>query len=126
LIVHAFIGLAWEGKGQFERAMQEYKMVEAQSPAEARSYVAHLLAATGKHAQAIAVVKEMEHPAGETPNAFDIATVYAGLGDKDSAFRWLDRAYERRNIWFLKVHPFLDPLRPDPRYAALLQKTGLE
>jgi len=126
LIVHAFIGLAWEGKGQFERAMQEYKMVEAQLPAEARSYVAHLLAATGKHAEAMAVVKEMEHPAGETPNAFDIAAVYAGLGDKDSAFRWLDRAYERRNIWFLKVHPFLDPLRSDPRYAALLQKTGLE
>jgi hypothetical protein len=54
-----------------------------------------------------------------------MAGIYAALGDRDSAFQWLDRAYDRRIIWFLKVHPAMDPLRDDPRYTELLKKTGL-
>jgi len=125
-IVHAFIGLAWEGKAQLDRALQEYKIVEAKSPPAARAFLAHLFAATGKRSEALALLKEMEHPAGDVPNAFDIAAVYTALGDKDSAFQWLDRAYDRRIIWFLKVHPFLDALHPDPRFVVLLHKTALD
>jgi len=43
----------------------------------------------------------------------------------DSAFQWLGRAYDRRIVWFLKVHPAMDPLRGDPRYGELLKRTGL-
>jgi TolB-like protein/Tfp pilus assembly protein PilF len=126
LVVHSFVGLAWEGKGQFDRALEEYKIVEASSEPAARVFVAHLLAVTGKRPEALALLQQMEHPAGgESPNAFDIAAVYTALGDKDAAFHWLDRAYEQRMVWFLKVHPFLDPLRSDPRFAALLKKAGL-
>ena len=125
VIIHSFVGLAWEGKGQFDRAMEEYRVVERKSPLAARAFVAHLLAETGKRAEARALLQEMEHPADASPNAFDIAVVYTALGDKDAAFQWLDRALERRIVWFLKVHPFLDPLRDDPRFAALLKKAGL-
>ena len=60
-------------------------------------------------------------PAGAFVNA------YLGLGENDQAFAWLDRAYrEQSNILqFLKVHPFFDPIRGDPRFADLVRRVGL-
>jgi TolB-like protein/Tfp pilus assembly protein PilF len=52
--------------------------------------------------------------------------VYAGLGDKDQTFKWLERAYEARSqvlVWF-KTDPRLDNIRQDPRYADLLWRIG--
>ncbi len=50
------------------------------------------------------------------------------MGETDRAFEWLDRASEEE-AWSqvdLKLDPRFDPLRSDPRFAALLKKTGLE
>jgi hypothetical protein len=59
--------------------------------------------------------------------ALDRVYVYAGLGDIDRAFQWLDRAYQERAglLIHIKVEPLLDPLRFDPRYADLLRRMGL-
>jgi serine/threonine-protein kinase len=59
--------------------------------------------------------------------AYDSARIYAQLGDKDAAFDALDRAWEIRdsNLVRLKVDPYLDPLRGDSRYAALVRRLGL-
>jgi TolB-like protein/DNA-binding winged helix-turn-helix (wHTH) protein/thioredoxin-like negative regulator of GroEL len=53
--------------------------------------------------------------------------VYVGLGNNEETFAWLERSYaEQSNILqFLKVHPFFDPLRTDPRFADLLRRVGL-
>ena len=50
------------------------------------------------------------------------------LGDVDAAFDWLERAYQRRDgaMALLKVHPRVDGLRDDPRFAALLRKMNLD
>jgi hypothetical protein len=53
-----------------------------------------------------------------------MAVVFGLLGDRDEAFHWIDRAYEKRMIWMLKVHPLLDPLRTDPRYPLWLKRAG--
>ena len=49
------------------------------------------------------------------------------LGHIDEAFRWLERAADYRASFMLpiKVYPFLDPIRGDPRFTALLEKHGL-
>jgi TolB-like protein/DNA-binding winged helix-turn-helix (wHTH) protein len=49
------------------------------------------------------------------------------LGDKEEAFRWLEKAYEERPNWipWIKVDPSLDSLRSDPRFTALLRRMGL-
>jgi tetratricopeptide (TPR) repeat protein len=60
---------------------------------------------------------------------YQIAIAYLGLGDKEQAFQWLDKAYEVRSNDFgsgLKVDPRLDGLHSDPRFTALLKKMGLE
>ena len=56
-----------------------------------------------------------------------IATLYADLGDKEQAFRWLNTAYQERD-WLLvglKTNFLLDPLHSDPRFAELVRKVGL-
>lgn len=57
-----------------------------------------------------------------------LATILVGLGEKDGALAALAQAYEQRS-WYVtwwKLDPDLDPLRSDPRFAALLKKAGLE
>ena len=58
--------------------------------------------------------------AGYIPAAAFV-NAYLGLGDYERALKWLDRAFDERSniVLNLKVHPFFDPLRNDPRYAAL-------
>ncbi len=59
--------------------------------------------------------------------AFEIATVYARRGDRDSAFEWLDRSFAHRNLALriVKITPLLSNVRDDPRYPALLRKMNL-
>lgn len=59
---------------------------------------------------------------------YEIALVYAGLGDKDEAFRWLDNAYRAHDVGmvYLKVDPCLDPLRSDSRFPNLMRRVGLK
>jgi hypothetical protein len=56
-----------------------------------------------------------------------VAIIYIGLGEKDQALQWLEKAYDER-LWemgMLKVAPVFDPLRSDPRFAVLLRRVKL-
>lgn len=127
-VLQPFIGTIWEAKGDYAKAMSEYTAAMLNAPADVEPRMAHLLAITGKRAEALALLSKLEHPPPDAgpPNAFDLGVVYGALGELDKAFVWLDRAYDQRIIWFLKVHPMLDPLRSDPRYAALVKRAGLD
>ncbi len=85
-------------------------------------------AVSGKRAEALTVLKEIEgnyekHKAiGQ-----DFAAVYAGLGEKDQAFAWLEKDFQARSgllAWSRWTPPF-DSLRSDPRFADLLRRMGL-
>jgi tetratricopeptide (TPR) repeat protein len=58
--------------------------------------------------------------------SFLIALIYVGLGDKDQAFAWLEKAYAERSVWmpWLKVDPEFDTLRSDPRFVDLQGRIG--
>jgi TolB-like protein/Flp pilus assembly protein TadD len=58
---------------------------------------------------------------------YEIALIYAGLGEKGEAFKWLEEAYRNHDVGlvYLKVDPCLDPLRSDPRFDDLLRRVGL-
>lgn len=64
-----------------------------------------------------------------TPNppAYEIAKIYLALGDEESMYAWLDRAYERRSnqVIFANVDPQLDSIRDDERFRALIEKLSL-
>ena len=58
---------------------------------------------------------------------YEIALVYAGLGKKQEAFKWLEEAYNAHDVGliYLKVDPCLAPLRSDPRFDDLVRRVGL-
>jgi len=58
---------------------------------------------------------------------YEVALLYAELGEKDEAFDWLEKACAERSVEavFTKVEPDFDPLRSDPRFADLLRCLGL-
>jgi hypothetical protein len=55
------------------------------------------------------------------------AVIYTGLGEKDQAFAWMERAYQERalEVTFLKIEQRFDSLRSDPRFADLQRRIGL-
>ena len=84
---------------------------------------------SGETGEARALLDRLEAMARATyvpPTSF--AWIYFGLGDADNGFLWMERAVEARDpiIMPVKTFPFLDPLRTDPRYHALLRKMNLE
>ena len=64
----------------------------------------------------------LDVPAGAFVNA------YLGLEDREQTFAWLEHAYQEQSniLQFLKVHPYFDPLRDDPRFKDLVHRVGLD
>ena len=90
--------------------------------------LAYACAAAGNKEEASGILWELEAKlAGENRLALLSALLFTALDKKDRAFQQLHRAYEIREpgLLFLKVAPWLDPLRSDPRYGALVEQLGL-
>ena len=93
--------------------------------------LAHAYARAGRREEALKLVGELkriqaERGRGNMPT-FPFIWAYAGLGDKDQAFAWLESSYQERRdrmVW-LNVDPLLDPLRSDPRFHDLVHRMGL-
>jgi len=89
---------------------------------------AALAAMRGRTVEALKMLSVLIDRANrEQGRAYDVATIYALLGRKDDAFHWLDRAFKKReeSLLELKVDPFLEGLRSDPRFAVLLRRIGV-
>ncbi|HMG36371.1 MAG TPA: hypothetical protein VKM94_20720 [Blastocatellia bacterium] len=85
-------------------------------------------AASGMKSDAMAGVNRLSEMSKTSyVSAYTLAVAYAGIGDKDRAFEWLERAYDERASWliFLKVEPVFNSLRSDARFDPLLHRIGL-
>jgi len=91
--------------------------------------VAHDYAMSGHRAQAIQLLSRLQADATKQyVPALYFAIIYIGLDDKNESFNWLNKAYEERCDYLVNLpsEPFADPLRSDPRFAALLRQLGLK
>src|SRR5581483_5916823 len=101
--IHIILGSAWQAKGDFRRARDEFDLFNSKVPAQPiyTAVMAHLDAVAGQPGKARELIAAMEHPStgnGEPP-AYDIALAYTGLGDRDQAFEWLNRTVKNGNDW---------------------------
>jgi tetratricopeptide (TPR) repeat protein len=92
-------------------------------------WLGQALALSGNAVEAQALLERLHGIASQAyvpPSSF--ASIHLGLGDIDQAFVWMNRAVDMRDpmIIPIKTYPFLDPLRADPRFTALLRKMNLE
>ncbi len=82
----------------------------------------------GRKPEAYRYLKELEQRSKKQfidPGLF--AMIYIALNEKDIAFEWLNRTVDEKSSWviWLKLEPKFDPVRNEPRFAALLKKVGL-
>ncbi|MGH9316238.1 MAG: protein kinase domain-containing protein [Thermoanaerobaculia bacterium] len=129
LRAHWALGLALVQKGRYEEAIAELqKAVELSGGGVILGSLGYAYAVAGRRAQALEIVEKLKEGSREryVPPAA-VALVFAGLGEKDQAMLWLEKAYEERDPWAtdLKTQPMFDSLRSDPRFLDLLRRVGL-
>jgi tetratricopeptide (TPR) repeat protein len=130
--VQQFLPAAYEQKGIYGEAIAGFKKaIPLKGGSEwslTRAGLGHLYAVLGKKSEALTVLNELKQlSAEEYVPATSVALIYAGLGEKDQAFAWLEKGYEERSfqIQWLNVEPRWDSLRSDPRFAALMRRMGI-
>ncbi len=83
----------------------------------------------GRRSDALGLLADLQkrRRAGYIPAAAFV-NAYLGLGENDQAFAWLEEAYKEQSniLLFLKIHPYFDPIRADPRFADLVRRVGLD
>ena len=84
---------------------------------------------SGNKHEALKIIAELADTGKRTyVSPYQVAAIYAGLGDQDQTFAWLQKAYEERSDWLVNLtnDQRFDDLRSDPRFADLVRRVGLE
>jgi TolB-like protein/Tfp pilus assembly protein PilF len=130
--VHAQLtaGLAHAQRGAFAEARDTLRaaMLHAGgAQAVLITALGHVHASAGDDGEARSALARLEALAAEAPvSPFCRASLHAALGDHDAALHWLERGRAERDGWMLavRVHPWLDPVRGEPRFTDLLRNMG--
>ena len=108
------------GDREFEAAVKQSDRVQL-----AIASLAHAYAVSGNQVEAKKLVAELEERSKQQyVSSYQLATVYAGLGDKQHAIDLIERAYTQESVDLVqvKIDPKLDPIRSDPQFQELLKK----
>lgn len=126
------VQLAWvyAVKGDYAKALEKCEFLIKNYPKKKFASFGWIYAAGGQVDKALNILKRLEENYHKRPSyTFQIAKIYAALGNNDKAFEWLEIAYQRRLVNFAlfqsvskENHPPLGLLRSDPRYADFLAR----
>ena len=129
--IYWFLGFALIANGQADEAIPVLENAVAltdRSPAVIGVLI-RAYAHAGRRTEALRLLDELKRrqQKGYIPTAAFV-NAYLGLGDNERAIIWLERAYEEQSLImeYIKVHPFFDPLRGDPRFEDLVRRVGLD
>ena len=127
---HYFLSQAYEMKRSFPEAIAEAKKIEPPDDIPyAVGQLGHVYALQGRRREALAIVDRLKRTS--TTRHVDpryIANIYIALGEKDSAFAWLEKAFEQHSNAMIGLkcdRLYYDPIRSDPRFGALMARVGL-
>jgi tetratricopeptide (TPR) repeat protein len=128
---HYFLGRAYEQTGRLSEAIAEFqRALELEGDnAENWSNLGHAYAISGKRAEAQKIIDHLTELSAHSYVApYNFARIYAGQGDKDQVFAWLNRAFAERSSFlaiYLKTDAHMDSLRSDPRFQEMLKRLNL-
>lgn len=130
VLAYLYLGQTYEKQKMYEQAIATFQkgMTQVERHPQLVAAIGHAYALSGKPDEANKALAELREMSGQRyVSPYQFAVVYAGLGDKEQTFAWLEKAFQDRSfflIW-LKVEPLFDSLRDDPRFADLLRRIGL-
>lgn len=119
---------AYVEMGMYDRAVAELETT-LQLTGSGPDYVAALgraHARAGRHSKARWILKQLTEESRYV-SPYGLALIHIGLGENDTAFEWLEKAYAERSSFmtYLLVDPRVNPIRDDPRFPGLLRRIGL-
>jgi serine/threonine-protein kinase len=131
VMAHAFLGRSYQQTNRYAEAVAEFRKALDVSGGDSNELAAlgQALAASHQEGEARKILAELTMRSQQTyVQPMWLAVIHLALGEKDQAFAGMQKAYEDRSAWlvYLKIDPFFDGVRSDPRFAALLQRVGLE
>lgn len=123
-----FLALSLEQKGQLAESIEKFEKAFSHGAGPpCRALLGRAYALAGERAKAESILEELKtlsHQQYISP--FDIAVVYAGLGNLTTTFQLLEQAYQQRVFRIIELtFPMFDNLRPDPRWQDLVRRIGL-
>ncbi|TIT06524.1 MAG: tetratricopeptide repeat protein, partial [Mesorhizobium sp.] len=124
---HLWLGRTYQELGNLDDALTAFARVEERTrdwpvAIAARGFVAGV---SGRTSEAREVVVELQQLADKRfVTSYGVALVYAGLGDNDTAFAALEKAFDERSNWlvWLRLDPRWKGLRSDPRFSELVSR----
>src|SRR5437588_2172682 len=129
-LTHWYLGQAYALKGMYAEAETELLKAKylLQQNVAVEADIGYAYAASGKGGEAKKAIDELKQSSKQRYiSSYYLALIYTGLGEKDSAFEWLENAYRERSdlLIYLKVDSRLDSLRSDSRFAKLVRRVRL-
>ena len=119
----------YEATGRYDEALATCKTIRDLAPPGtdlwADAAIVGVYAGAGRRDEAQKILDDwMARADRESLGPMEVASMYAALGHTDQALEWLTQAHEDRypGIGWLKVAPYFDPLRSDPRFQDLLRR----
>jgi TolB-like protein/DNA-binding winged helix-turn-helix (wHTH) protein/Flp pilus assembly protein TadD len=125
---HYSMGRAHVKKGQYQEALAAFRRAHAVSTLNSMAFEGHTLALSGQKEKALKILTKLKALSKvRYVSPYNLALIYAGLGDRDESLNLLQKAYDDRvpRVVYLGAEPLFDSLRPDPRFQALLTQIGL-
>jgi TolB-like protein/DNA-binding winged helix-turn-helix (wHTH) protein/Flp pilus assembly protein TadD len=123
---YADLAEAYEQKGMFDQALQEWhQAIRVSGRNRFQADLAHAFALSGRQRLARRILAEITAPLDRRLfPAVEVAATYAALGERNQALKWLERGYQERqgDMVFLRVNPDFDRLGSDPRFKELLRR----
>jgi len=129
-LAHLYLGNAQVGKQDYPAAIAEFQKALATSRGNTwvLAELARAYALAGERRKSEDILKDILHGAKNRSDVpIELVAVYAALGEKDQAFAWLEKAYQKRSggLILIGVAPECQPLRGDPRFDNLLRRVDL-
>jgi DNA-binding winged helix-turn-helix (wHTH) protein/TolB-like protein/Tfp pilus assembly protein PilF len=124
---HTYLAFAYLRRGDFDEAAKHLARVPTPTPGSF-GYQGQIYALSGRRVEALAEIQRLIALSRQRyVPAYDIATIYAALGETDQTFAWLERAFADRStlITWLPWDAVFDGIRSDPRYAAMTAKLNV-
>ena len=127
--VRAVLGFSYAALGRYDDAIREIRAAVADTTVTGVAVLGYVYALAGRKAEARSVLRAVQERSTQAYVVpLDFSLIYAALGERDEAFRWLRKAYQERAplIVFINVAAWYDTVRDDPRFAALVRDLGVQ